>query len=43
MVNDITVLNFIKDHSILEMYAGKTNSFIFRQPEVQVKYPNIQY
>ena len=43
MVNDITVLNFIKDHSILEMYAGKTNSFIFRQPEDQVKYPNIQY
>ena len=37
MVNDITILNFIKDHSILEMYAGETNSFTFRQPEVQVK------
>lgn len=37
MVNDITILNFIKDHNVLEMYAGETNSFIFRQPEVEVK------
>ena len=38
----ITILHFIKDHSILEIYPDKTNSFISRQPEVQVK-SNIQY